>query len=215
MIYLISDIHGDKDFKGLKEYAANAGEEDLLIILGDVGLEFEKTERNREFTQFFLGLQKPIAIVDGNHENFAFLNSFPEEEWNGGRIHRLSPYIAHLMRGNIYCLEGKTFFVFGGCKSSAKWAEMGLWYPGEEASQEECELARANLKAHGNQVDYILTHKYESDPPAGTVSVNLQKLTAEIEQMVSYRTWYAGHWHMRKIVDDRHELVYEELVAIT
>ena len=122
MIYLISDIHGDKDFKGLKEYAANAGEEDLLIILGDVGLEFEKTERNREFTQFFLGLQKPIAIVDGNHENFAFLNSFPEEEWNGGRIHRLSPYIVHLMRGNIYCLEGKTFFVFGGCKSSAKWA---------------------------------------------------------------------------------------------
>ena len=215
MIYLISDIHGDKDFKGLKEYAANAGEEDLLIILGDVGLEFEKTERNREFTQFFLGLQKPIAIVDGNHENFSFLNSFPEEEWNGGRIHRLSPYIVHLMRGNIYDLEEKSFFVFGGCKSSAKWAQMGLWYPGEEATEAECAFARANLAAHGNQVDYILTHKYEEDPSVGTVSIPLQKLTAEIERNISYRTWYAGHWHMRKIVDDRHELVYEELVTIT
>ena len=126
MIYLISDIHGDKDFKGLKEYAANAGEEDLLIILGDVGLAFEQTEENRTFTQFFMGLQRPIAIVDGNHENFAFLNSFPQEEWNGGRVHRLSSHIVHLMRGNIYNLEEKSFFVFGGCKSSAKWAQMGL-----------------------------------------------------------------------------------------
>ncbi len=42
MIYFISDTYGDPDFKGIREYIDIATQNDLLIILGDVGLRFEK-----------------------------------------------------------------------------------------------------------------------------------------------------------------------------
>ena len=50
MIYLISDIHGKLDFKGLNEYIEKAGDTDLLIVLGDVSLNFGNKEENKIFT---------------------------------------------------------------------------------------------------------------------------------------------------------------------
>ncbi len=211
MIWLISDLHGSADFSGLQDYLSRGREGDLLIILGDVGLCFEESEENRAFTEYMLSVEKDIAIIDGNHENFAFLKSFPEEEWCGGRIHRLSPHMIHLMRGQIYTLEGKRCFVFGGCKSSPKWKKMGLWHEGEEASENELAAAYANLENCGRKVDCILTHKYEQTPTRGTVSEPLQKLTAYIEANVSYSHWYAGHWHTNGRIDEKHALVYDRL----
>ena len=126
MIYFVSDLYGDINFKGLNEYLEKAGDNDLLIILGDMELEFKDTDENKYFTQRFLSSNKKIAFLDGNHENYGYINSFPEEKWMGGSVHRLSDNIVHLKRGNTYTIDGKTFFVFGGCKSTSKWKEMGL-----------------------------------------------------------------------------------------
>ena len=76
MIYIISDLHGDKNVKGLQEYLNIATDDDLLIVLGDICLQFADTEENREFTEYFLSLKKNIAFIDGNHENFKYLNTF-------------------------------------------------------------------------------------------------------------------------------------------
>ncbi|MBQ8509036.1 MAG: metallophosphoesterase [Clostridia bacterium] len=213
MIYLLSDLHGTMNFRGLTDYMHMDGKDDLLIILGDVGLNFENTDENREFTQAFLSIEKPIAFIDGNHENFAYLDSFPTELWNGGSVHRLSEHIVHLKRGNVYRIEDKSFFTFGGCKSSAIWDERGLRYQGEEAGEEECALARKNLRLNGYRVDYILTHKYETDS-CKTISQPLLWLTKWIEQQVDYDRWFSGHWHRNQTVDAKHQLVYDELMAV-
>lgn len=210
MIYLLSDLHGDIEFPGLKEYLNVATDEDLLIILGDVGLNFEEKEKNREFTEFFLSIKKNIVFIDGNHENFEYLYTFPEEKWNGGTVGRLSSNILHLKRGNFYKIEGKTFFVFGGCKSSSKWKEMGLWYPEEEPSEEEYNLAYYNLKANDYCADYILTHKYEKNPEQETTR-RLAEFTKFIEDNVSYKKWYSGHWHKNSVLDGKHIFIYDKL----
>jgi predicted phosphodiesterase len=210
VIYLISDLHSKIDFAGIKEYCDIAKKDDLLIILGDVGLEFENTEENRKFTDYILSIDKNIAIMDGNHDNFAFLNSFPTEEWNGGIVGRLTKNIIHLKRGNIYTIEGKSFFAFGGCKSSPKWKEQGLWHEGEEPTQADYDLARENLKKHDYKVDYILTHKYEQTPTRGTVCEELREFTLFLEEKVEYKQWYSGHWHRNQKVDEKHMLVYDQ-----
>lgn len=214
MIYLLSDIHGEKNFKGLEDYILKANEEDLLIILGDIGLSFEKTEENRSFTDFFLSIKKNIAIVDGNHENFDYLKSFPEEDWCGGRIHRLSGHIVHLMRGNAFEIQGKTFFVFGGCKSSEGWKKIGLYYPGEEPSEDELTLAYNTIKGNNFQFDYILTHKYEQTPPDATFCPSLGELERYIEDNVIYTHWYSGHNHEYSDFDEKHTVIYDELKEI-
>ena len=146
MIYLISDIHGDINFKGLNDYLNVATDDDLLIVLGDICLNFEKTIENEEFTKFFLSINKNVAFIDGNHENFEYLNRFPIEDWNGGKVRRLSNYVVYMQRGSIYTINKLTFFTFGGCKSSAKWKEMGLYYQGETATEQQYNFAIKNLK---------------------------------------------------------------------
>lgn len=215
IIYLLSDLHGDIDFKGFKEYLDTAREDDVLIILGDVGINFEETEENQKFTDYFLSAKKKIAFLDGNHENFKFINNFPEEEWNGGTVHRLTDYIVHLKRGNIFTIEGKTFFVFGGCKSSSKWKEMGLWHPEEEPNEAELALAHENLKKHEYKVDYILTHKYEENEDWDIVTTDLWELTQFMDETVQFQKWYAGHWHKARSIDDKHILVYDELMPLS
>ena len=197
MIYLLSDLHGEANFSGLKDYIEKSNDHDLLIILGDVGLQFEEVEENLAFTEFFLSIKKNIALIDGNHENFKYLNSFPVEEWNGGFVGRLTPHIVHLKRGNVYTIDEKTFFVFGGCKSSPKWKELGLWYPGEETNEDELRLAHDNLKKYNYNVDYILTHKYEQTPVRGTVCEKLRELTNYIEDNVKYKKWYSEFFHLK------------------
>ena len=99
-----------------------------MIVLGDVGIKFENTQENQKFTEYFLSIDKPIVFLEGNHENHAYLNSFPEQEWNGGIVNRKTNNILRLKRGNVYQILGKTFFVMGGCKSSEKWKQMGIWH---------------------------------------------------------------------------------------
>ena len=56
-------------------------------------------------------------FVDGNHENFDRLYEYPVEEWHGGKVHKIRPSVIHLMRGQIFEIEGKSIFTFGGASS--------------------------------------------------------------------------------------------------
>ena len=213
MLYFISDVHSGEKVSGLNEYLSIAKEDDLLIILGDVGLKFTSSEENIAFDKFFLEIDKKIAIIDGNHENHAYLSSFPEEDWCGGRINRLSKNIVRLKRGNVFNIFNKTFFVMGGCKSSAKWKDMGLWFDGEEPTKEELSLAYKNLRKHNNKVDYILTHKYRPDMRSDD-KMTLDGLYSYIDDNVSFASWYAGHWHKIKSYDDKHFIIYDKLTPL-
>lgn len=214
MIYFVSDLHGNINFKGFQAYLSSASDDDLLIILGDICLNFDDTEENRMFTESFLAANKKIAFIDGNHENFAYINSFPEEQWNGGSVGRLTDNIVFLKRGNVYNIQGKTFFVFGGCKTSSKWKETGVWYPGEEADEEEVKLAYQNIQKHNFIFDYILTHNYKRNTQSPTMSIKLMELTKYIEKNVCYGKWYFGHAHVNKKVDERHIAIYDELTPL-
>lgn len=214
MIYLISDLHSGGSTRGLEKYLAESGEGDILVILGDVGLAFERTEDNRRFTEYFLSLEKPIAFIDGNHENHPYLRSFPKDVAYGGPVYRLTSSIVYLQRGNIYEIEGKTFFVMGGCKSSAIWAERGLLYPHEEPYAEEVVLAYKNLNIHNNRVDYVLTHQYKKDTEPKQSPTPLEELTAYIDSNISFTHWYAGHDHTNAKKDDLHTIVYDEPIII-
>ena len=115
MIYFLSDLHGGERTGELTKYLDEAGDSDLLIVLGDIGLKFRDTEENRAFDDLILSSKKKIAFIDGNHENFDFLETFPMGERYGTPVRILSENVVWLQRGYIYEIEGKSFFAFGGC----------------------------------------------------------------------------------------------------
>ena len=212
MIWFVSDPHGGQDMDGLRRYLAQRQPGDLLMILGDMEIHFRDTDKNRAFTSWFEGLDCEIAFIDGNHENFDHLEFLPVEAWHGGYVHRVSPNIVHLMRGYVFEIEGSTFFTMGGCVSTQKWKDSGLWWPQENPSPDEIARGYENLRRYDNRVDYILTHKYRIEPCDD--SLTLQGLTNYIEEHVEYKHWYSGHWHRTERPDAQHTFVYQDPIPL-
>ena len=113
MIYLTGDTHGTIEIGKLSRAnlaveRVEPGEGDFVIILGDFGLVFAPDGQSTEERWWLKWLdEKPwtTLFIDGNHENFARLNALPEEEWRGGRVHRVSESVLHLMRAQIFVLH--------------------------------------------------------------------------------------------------------------
>ena len=122
MIYITGDCHGSferfntRNFPEQKEMAKN----DYVIICGDFGGVWNKDEESKQETHlldWLEGKSFTTLFVDGNHENFDRLYSYPVESWNGGKVHKIRPSVIHLMRGQVFELENKKIFTFGGAGS--------------------------------------------------------------------------------------------------
>ena len=122
MIYITGDCHGDftkfnmENFPHQKEMT----KDDYVIICGDFGGVWNKDEESEKEKWWLDWLERKsftTLFVDGNHENFDRLYSYPVEEWNGDKVHRIRPSVIHLMRGQVFMLEGKKIYAFGGARS--------------------------------------------------------------------------------------------------
>ena len=121
-IYITGDIHGNPvrlstdSFYEQKEMT----KDDYVIILGDFGLVWNCKGESKNEKWWLNWLEdKPFTtlFIDGNHENHDRLDEYPVEEWHGGKVHKIRPSVIHLMRGQVYEIEGKKFFTFGGAAS--------------------------------------------------------------------------------------------------
>ena len=109
-----------------------------LIIEGDFGAIWNANTLDRDLYPYEK-LPFTVLFIDGNHENFDILNSYPVTKWNGGNVHIIRKNIIHLMRGQVFNIEGKTIFTFGGGTSIDKYRreEHISWWKEEIPSKEE------------------------------------------------------------------------------
>ncbi len=121
MVYLTGDIHGETKRFSKKNFPEqeNMTRDDYVIILGDFGIIWSQSEDKEE--KYYLDILEnksfTTLFIDGNHENHDRLNSYPAVEWHGGLVHKIRSNVYHLMRAQIYDIEGKSFFTFGGARS--------------------------------------------------------------------------------------------------
>lgn len=187
MVYVTGDTHGDwmnrlkvKSFPEQKEMT----KEDYVIVLGDFGIwDDSKTEKyNLDWLE-----AKPFTtlFISGNHDNYDILDNLPVGEWHGGKVNFIRPSVIHLMRGQIFSIEDKTFFAFGGASShdisdgilerddpDFKRKKKRLdkdpfalyrinhvsWWERELPSEKEMETGLDNLQKKDNKIDFIISH---------------------------------------------------------
>lgn len=189
MIYITGDCHRNFEkfdidiFPEQKEMT----KDDYVIICGDFGGIWDKDASGELETRLLEELENKsftTLFVDGNHENFDRLYSYPVEEWNGGKIHKIRPSVIHLMRGQVFLIAGKKIFTFGGAKChdisggilevddpdfykkrselERNWKSYRVnhfsWWKEELPTEKEMEEGRRNLEANGNSVDFIVSH---------------------------------------------------------
>ncbi|MCI8417523.1 MAG: hypothetical protein HFI33_08545 [Lachnospiraceae bacterium] len=188
MIYLTGDCHGSFSRfarKKRERLPYKFTEEDFLIICGDFGLLWARDEEFAYHLRWLSSLPFRILWVQGNHENYDMIAEYPLEHWQGGKVrHMVRDRIILLERGQIFQIEGKKFFTFGGAsshdiqggildrgspdfqrrKQRALKQELPYrirhesWWEQELPTEAEMQEGRDQLSRARYQVDYVITH---------------------------------------------------------
>lgn len=227
MIYVTGDTHKDYDIRKLSEEFFPQQEfmtkSDYVIICGDFGLVWNGDSTEKHWLKWLQERKFTMLWVDGNHENFNLLNSYPVSEWNGGKVHFINDSVIHLMRGQVFIINGLKFFTFGGADSIDKHRriENVSWWRDEMPSNAEYEEGLRNLEKNNWLVDYIITHDcskrvFEQLMKGLWVKdlTSINKYFEILEEKLDYRQWYFGHYHDDRQVDTKHRLLYEQIIRI-
>jgi len=190
MIFVTGDIHGNP-----RRFAADIFPEqkemtkdDFVIILGDFGLVWSGNMEESYWLDWLNDKPFTTLFIDGNHENFYMIDTYPVVDFHGGKAHRIRDNIYHLMRGYVFDICDKKFFAFGGAKSHdiqdgildpddfdsmddfkrvyRQWDKQlkmfrvkgYSWWEQELPSDEEMERGRKSLSEVNNEVDFVISH---------------------------------------------------------
>lgn len=228
MIYLTGDTHGDFSRLQKADFLEGKKEEDFVIILGDFGLIWSgvESEKERKLIDWLDNQPWTTLFLDGNHENFYRLDKLPEAEKFGGKVGVYSKKIFHLKRGEIYNIDGKTFFTFGGGFSIDKKyrKENVSWWDREIPNYTEQKNGLDNLEKHKWEVDYILTHDVPKSIYKAILnkydlieiekSYNLPGFLEEVRNKTKFKRWYFGHYHLNDNFKYYFTGLWEDIIQI-
>ena len=118
------------------------------------------------------------------------------------------PNVLHLMRGEIFQIQGLCFLAFGGAYSVDRRSRVLdiSWWKDEIPSAEEW----ANMEKHLAEVDYkvdvVLTHTAPMrflQPKTKEIGIHwcnfqdeVAKRLSGLEPEIQYKIWYFGHFHL-------------------
>ena len=222
-LFITGDTHGDIDFHKLNTKNFPEGrlltKEDFVIICGDFCAVWDGAKSDKYLQKWYNEKPWTTLFIDGNHENHDILDSFPISEWNGGKVHFITPSIIHLMRGQVYKIGNKTFFTMGGAESHDKiYRKEGVsWWRREMPSDDEYEEGLLNLNKVNNQVDYILSHcapdRLQSKIAYWYEHDKLTNYLEIIRQTIEFKDWLLRHYHINKDFGKYHVL-YNNIIEL-
>ena len=221
--FCTGDTHGDFS----RFYALNAavpeGEIWGVIILGDAGINFWLSKRDKQL-KYRIHSNYPnlrFFCVRGNHEARPEDIEGMEIRYNKdiqGEVYRepAFPNIYYLIDGNRYNFGGYTALVVGGAYSVDKYWRLekqaagfyGGWFANEQLSQEERdEILSENA---GRPCDLILAHTcpWEWEPrdlflscvDQSQVDDSMERWLTELVRAVPHRLFLCGHFHDDRIL---------------
>lgn len=227
MIFVTGDIHGSpkriKDFCRRREPT----EDDIIIIVGDVGCNYYLDIRDSYIKETFRDLKPTIFCIHGNHEaRPQSVKTYKEKEWHGGTVmyEDRYPNILFAKDGEIFDFDGKKTIVIGGAYSVDKYYRIShgyAWFSDEQPTDEIKQYVEKQLD--DNKIDIVLSHTcpFSYEPvemflpmiDQSTVDTSTEKWLDEIEKKYDYKSWYCGHWHTDKRVD-KIRFLYHDFVEL-
>jgi len=229
MIYLTGDTHGD--FKRIKQFCKEqqtSKENDLLIIMGDAGINYYgNTKGDIKLKRTLRNLPIQFFIIRGNHENNPEnIPTYTYKEF-AGNVVLYEPEFPNLMfalDGRVYKLQDKTIWVMGGAYSADKIYRLTQgwkWFSDEQPSDTHKLIGLENLQLRDWKVDYVMTHTcpYNYIPretflpfiEQDTVDNTTEKWLQQIEDKIDYLIWFCGHYHIDKW-DNKIRFLFNDII---
>lgn len=233
-IFVRGDTHGNFDF--LPDFCRenNTSCRDLLIILGDAGINYYGPTQKKEMKLKSFLREQPINIfcVRGNHEDRP--EDRPEYSLKDVGIgenvytNEWMPNVWFAKDGGEYQLNNYSCLVVGGAYSVDKFYRISngwKWVANEQLSGEE--RAAVLDTCYRKHYDHIFTHTcpIQWEPTdlflrgidQNMVDKTMERHLADVERYCEYDHWWFGHYHadrMDCIGDGKVHMLSERIVDI-
>ena len=217
MIYITGDKHADFREVLYFCYANKTTQEDVLIVLGDAGINYYASELDNNLKNSLKQYPTTFFCIHGNHEERPEnIGTYKIKKFNDGIVYYEEEYpnILFAKDGEIYNFNNKKVLAIGGAYSVDKYFRLSRgynWYESEQPSEETKKKIKNVLKNLDNKVDIILSHTcpYKYLPremfldgiDQSTVDNSTEYFLDEIEESTEYKLWYCGHYHTDKKID--------------
>lgn len=211
MIYITGDTH--REFYKLHDVEKN--KDSMLIILGDVGINYYLDERDKKLKEQLNSYNIKLFCIQGNHEERPEnISTYKEIDMFGGKvfIEEEYPNLIFAKNGELYDIDNKKVLVIGGAYSVDKNYRIIYgypWFKDEQLNKEEMDTILNKYK--GQYIDIVLSHtcplKYEPTEvfmkgiDQSDIDKSMERFLDKIEQSINYDKWYCGHYHTEKQID--------------
>lgn len=216
MVYITGDTH--REFDRIEEFC-NEYEttgNDILIILGDVGINYFLDESDDEIKEELTKFPITLFCIHGNHEERPYLiSTYFEKMWHGGLVYYEEEYpnIIFAADGEIYDFDGNEAIAIGGAYSLDKNSRLvgkAPWFESEQPDERIKEYVEYKLEEAGRRVDFVLSHtgplKYLPKDvflpgyDQSSIDRSTEKWLDSIEDNLDYDLWYFGHFHCDRLI---------------
>lgn len=210
--YITGDTH--REFDRIERFCLENGTtvDDVMIILGDAGINYFGDHSDRQLKQRLSELNITLFCIHGNHEQRPWLvGDYEEMPWNNGVVYveKQYPNLLFAKDGEIYHFNGRTVMPIGGAYSVDKYYRLrhGLgWFESEQPDEEIKAYVESQLDKVDWCVDVILSHTVpvEAEPvwafipglDQSTVDKSTERWLQHIHDRLDFSEWYAGHYHV-------------------
>lgn len=239
-VFVTGDIHGDEDDAFWRLQGAGLMPDDVLVLLGDVGIAYGGHE-NRRLMEVLDDLPCDVLVVRGNHDTRYCRDmrdgTFGEGTckhvlWHGNAVMRDSAYPGVVFapdEGGLLTLGGKTCLVIPGAWSiDGDYRIMrGMAFEEEEQLTEE-EMDAILALAASNDIDYVFSHTCPAswrdeillwkgedvDEDVDIDDTMEESMEDVLDECDNLQGWYFGHFHDDLAVGGIGRLVYRDVVRV-
>lgn len=195
MIAVTGDSRGEAGYKHISSdpLVRRMGKEDYLVILGGCGVSEPHIDLDSVISAY-RDLPCSVLFLDGVYDDYDLLSEYPVFPWNGGNVQSISRGIYHLMRGQVFTLEGMRILTMGGglSKDRPDSEKYWTWWPEQEISEKDIDEAGHNLTRAGGKVDCVFTSACPS-----IWAEDGDRMLDRLVGMVDYRRWYCPGLQVR------------------
>ncbi len=231
MIYITGDKHGDMEFvRGFCNDHPDISREDVLIILGDAGINYSLNRQERKVKKMLSGLPVTLMCIHGNHEERPYnIKGYQEISRFDGIVYQQKRYpnILFCKDGENYRIGNRRLFVLGGAYSTDKHfrLENGWeWFESEQPGPDARNNAEKTMKENDCFFDLVLSHtcprKYLGNELRHVytddheVDYSTEDWLDGIENRITYNHWYFGHFHKDRDLNQKVTVMYDKVIGI-
>lgn len=230
-IFVTGDCHGQ--FHKIKEFTEKAETtlDDLLIIVGDVGVNYNQEEQDRNRKNYLSKLPISFLMIKGNHD--ARPETVPNMCYSYHAAFSANVYFEkeysniYYINAGVFQLNGQKCLAIGGAYSVDKYYRLEFkplsWFYDEQPNAYEKAKIKDILEmnkefnfvfTHTCPIDLVPRHLFLSSIDQSKVDTSTEEFLQEVYNQIKFKKWYCGHYHGDEWLSNSVRMLYAEVVML-